>query len=74
MGMKLSHLFYVALGVSAGLLLAPKSGLWNRYLTRKTKEGQNLVRIGIKKTEAAVADAADGLIDIMEKGRKTIAS
>jgi hypothetical protein len=72
--MKLSHLLYVAAGVGAGLLLAPKAGLWNRYITRKTKEGQNLVRIGIKKTEVAVADAADGIIDMLETGRKSIAS
>jgi hypothetical protein len=72
--MKYSHLLYVLVGVSAGLLLAPKAGLWNKFLTRKTKEGQNLVRIGIKKTEVAVADAADGLIDILETGRKAVAS
>jgi hypothetical protein len=56
------------------LLLAPKAGLWNRYLTRKTKEGQKLVGIGIKKTEAVVSDAADGLIDILETGRKAVVS
>jgi hypothetical protein len=55
-------------------MLAPKAGLWNRYLSRKTKEGQNLVRMGIKKTEVAVADAADGIIDILETGRKAVAS
>ncbi len=72
--MKYSHLLYLLVGVGAGLLLAPKAGLWNRYLTRKTKEGQNLVTMGIKKTEVAVADAADGLIDILETGRKAVAS
>ncbi len=72
--MKYSHLLYVLVGVSAGLLLAPKAGLWNRYLTRKTKEGQKLVSIGLKRTEDAVSDAADGLIDILETGRKAVVS
>ena len=53
-------------------MLAPKTGIWNKYLTGKTREGQKLISGGIKRAEEVVADAADGIIDALETGRKTI--
>lgn len=70
--MKYSSLFFGLAGLAAGVLLAPKIGIWNKQLTRKAKQGQNMLSCGIKRTEAKVADVADAVIDTLEKGRKTI--
>jgi hypothetical protein len=72
--MKPSHLLYGLLGVAAGVMLAPKAGSWNRYLTRKAKQGQNLIGAAFRRTEARVADTADGIIDALEAGRKKLAT
>ena len=72
--MKISHLIYGLAGVAAGLLLAPKTGIWNKYLTTKTKQGQDMIKCGIKRTEAAVSEVAEGIIDVLETGRKIVAS
>jgi hypothetical protein len=63
--MKYSNLFFGLIGIGAGLLLAPKVGTWNKYLTRK-------IGCSIKRTESAVADVADNIIGTLEKGRKAV--
>jgi hypothetical protein len=63
--MKNSNVFFGLIGIAAGLMLAPRVGAWNRYLSRR-------ISSGIKRTEAAVSSAADGIIDTLEKGRKAV--
>lgn len=46
-------------------MLAPRVGAWNKYLSRR-------ISCGIKRTETAIADTADGIIDTLEKGRKAV--
>jgi gas vesicle protein len=72
--MKYSFLLCSLLGAAAGVLLAPEAGPWNRYLTRKTKECQKLINSSFRRTEKTVADAADGIIDALETGRKRLAT
>jgi gas vesicle protein len=62
------------MGIGAGLLIAPKVGTWNKYLTRKTKQGQDLIGRSIKRTEAKVSDVAGNIIETLEKGRKAVAT
>jgi len=63
--MRYSNVFFGLIGIGAGLMLAPKVGEWNKYLTRR-------INSGFKRTEAAVSDVADGIIDKLEKGRKAV--
>lgn len=63
--MKYSNVFFGLIGIGAGILLAPKVGAWNKSLTRR-------INCGFKRTEAAVSDAADGIIEKLEKGRKAV--
>jgi hypothetical protein len=63
--MRYSNVFFGLIGIGAGLMLAPKVGEWNKYLTRR-------ISCGIKRTESAVSDVADGIIDKLEKGRKAV--
>jgi gas vesicle protein len=70
--MKISHLLYTLIGVSAGLFFAPRAGLGNRYLTRKAKEGQNMIDCSIRRTETVVANTAEDIIDALETGRRKV--
>lgn len=70
--MKYSFVLCSLLGVAAGVLLAPEAGLWNRYLARKAKQSQKLINSSFRRTETTVADAADGIIDALETGRKIL--
>jgi hypothetical protein len=71
--MKYSYVFCGLLGIGAGLMIAPRMGAWNKYLSKKTKQGQRLIKIGIKRTESGVAEVAGNIMDTLEKSRKAVA-
>jgi hypothetical protein len=72
--MKITNLLFGLSGVLVGVLLAPKTGIWNRYFARLTREGQKAVGCQIKRAQKTVKETADSIVNTLETGRQAITS